>query len=161
MAFIDGTVVSIALPEIQRSLDADIFALQWVVNAYLLVLGALILAGGGLGDRLGRRRLFVVGIAVFAIASLFCAVAPSVKVLIAARALQGIGAALLVPQSLAIIAANFPKDVRGRAIGTWAAASAVTTALGPPVGGFLIELLSWRAAFWINLPLSAAAGAAR
>jgi len=157
MAFIDGTVVSIALPEIQRSLDAGILALQWVVNAYLLVLGALILAGGGLGDRLGRRRLFVTGIAIFAIASLFCAAAPNAEVLIAARALQGIGAALLVPQSLAIIAANFPKDVRGRAIGTWAAASAVTTALGPPVGGFLIDFLSWRAAFWINLPLSAAA----
>jgi EmrB/QacA subfamily drug resistance transporter len=157
MAFIDGTVVSIALPAIQTALAADILALQWVVNAYLLVLGALILAGGGLGDRVGRRRVFLVGIAVFAAASLVCAVAPTVEWLIAARALQGIGAALLVPQSLAIISANFPKDVRGRAIGTWAAASAVTTSLGPPLGGFLIDVLSWRAAFWINLPLSALA----
>lgn len=157
MAFIDGTVVSIALPEIQRSLNADMLALQWVVNAYLLILGALILAGGGLGDRLGRRRLFVVGIAIFAAASLLCAVSPTIEILIAARAVQGIGAALMVPQSLAIIAANFPKKIRGRAIGTWAAASAVTTALGPPLGGLLIDYLSWRAAFWINLPLSALA----
>lgn len=154
MAFIDGTVVSIALPAIQKSLGAEILALQWVVNAYLLILGSLILVGGGLGDRLGRRRIFIIGIVVFAIASLACAAAPNVVMLIAARALQGIGAALLVPQSLAIIAANFPKEVRGRAIGTWAAASAVTTALGPPLGGFLIDSLSWRAAFWINLPLS-------
>lgn len=157
MAFIDGWVVSIALPEIQRGLNADILELQWVVNAYLLVLGALILAGGGLGDRIGRRRLFVVGIAIFATASLFCAVAATVEMLVAARALQGIGAALLVPQSLAIIAANFPKEVRGRAIGTWASASAVSTALGPPLGGVLIDYLSWRAAFSINLPLSALA----
>lgn len=154
MAFIDGTVVSIAIPAIQKNLGADIQALQWVVNAYLLILGSLILVGGGLGDRLGRRRIFVIGIIVFAFASLACAAAPNVEVLIAARALQGFGAALLVPQSLAIIAANFPKEVRGRAIGTWAAASAVTTALGPPLGGFLIDTLSWRAAFWINLPLS-------
>jgi EmrB/QacA subfamily drug resistance transporter len=157
MAFIDGTVVSIALPVIQTSLTADIVALQWVVNAYLLILGALILVGGGLGDRIGRKRIFLIGIAIFAGASLFCAVAPNVEVLIAARALQGIGAALLVPQSLAIISANFPKEIRGRAIGTWAAASSVTTALGPPLGGFLIDVLSWRAAFWINLPLSALA----
>jgi len=157
MAFIDGTVVSIALPAIQTALTADIVAMQWVVNAYLLILGALILAGGGLGDRVGRRRVFLVGIVIFAAASLLCAVAPDVQLLIAARALQGIGAALLVPQSLAIISANFPKEVRGRAIGTWAAASAVTTSLGPPLGGFLIDVLSWRAAFWINLPLSALA----
>jgi EmrB/QacA subfamily drug resistance transporter len=157
MAFIDGTVVSIALPAIQTALATDIVAMQWVVNAYLLILGALILAGGGLGDRVGRRRVFLVGIVIFAVASLLCAVAPNVQLLIAARALQGIGAALLVPQSLAIISANFPKEVRGRAIGTWAAASAVTTSLGPPLGGFLIDVLSWRAAFWINLPLSALA----
>lgn len=154
MAFIDSTVVGIALPAIQQSLGADILALQWVVNAYLLILGSLILVGGGLGDRLGRRRIFVIGIVIFAISSLLCGVAPNVETLIAARALQGIGAAMLVPQSLAIIAANFPKEVRGRAIGTWAAASAVTTALGPPIGGFLIDTLSWRAVFWINLPLS-------
>jgi EmrB/QacA subfamily drug resistance transporter len=157
MAFIDGTVVTIALPAIQTDLHASFQALQWVVNIYTLMLGALILVGGGLGDRLGRKRIFVAGIALFAAASLFCAVAPSAPVLVGARALQGIGAALLVPQSLAIIAASFPKPVRGRAIGTWAAASAITTALGPPLGGFMVDLLSWRAAFWINLPLAAAA----
>lgn len=154
MAFIDGSVVSIAIPAIQSSFGADIQALQWVVNSYLLFLGALILVGGGLGDRIGRRRIFQIGIVIFAVASLFCAVVPNIESLIVARALQGVGAALLVPQSLAIIAANFPKDVRGRAIGTWAAASAATTSLGPPLGGFLIDTLSWRAVFWINLPLS-------
>ena len=157
MAFIDSTVVGIAVPAIQKNLSADIVAMQWVANAYLLMLGALILVGGGLGDRIGRRRVFLAGIVVFTVASLACAVAPNAALLIAARAIQGVGAALLVPQSLAIISANFPKDIRGKAIGTWAAASAVTTALGPPIGGFLIDLLSWRAAFWINLPLAAIA----
>ena len=154
MAFIDSTVVGIAVPAIQKDLSADIVAMQWVANAYLLMLGALILVGGGLGDRIGRRRVFLAGIVVFTVASLLCAVAPNAALLIVARAIQGVGAALLVPQSLAIISANFPKDIRGKAIGTWAAASAVTTALGPPIGGFLIDLLSWRAAFWINLPLA-------
>jgi EmrB/QacA subfamily drug resistance transporter len=157
MAFIDGTVVNIALPTIQKGLTADLADLQWVSNAYLLPLGALILVGGGLGDRLGRRRIFLVGIVTFALASLLCAAAPTIGALIAARAVQGVGAALLVPQSLAIISANFPKNIRGRAIGTWAAASSITTSLGPPLGGFLIDLLSWRVAFWINLPLSVVA----
>ncbi len=157
MAFVDSTVVGIAVPAIQKSLSADIVAMQWVANAYLLMLGALILTGGGLGDRIGRRRVFLAGIVVFTVASLMCAVAPSAALLIAARAIQGVGAALLVPQSLAIISATFPKDIRGKAIGTWAAASAVTTALGPPIGGFLIDLMSWRAAFWINLPLAVVA----
>jgi EmrB/QacA subfamily drug resistance transporter len=155
MAFVDGSVVNIAVPAIQKDLAASIVALQWVANAYLLMLGALILVGGGLGDRLGRRRIFLIGIVAFTAASVLCALAPTVEILIVARAVQGVGAALLVPQSLAIIAATFPKDVRGKAIGTWAAASAVTTALGPPIGGFLIDTLSWRAAFWINLPLAA------
>lgn len=154
MAFIDSTVVGIAVPAIQKSLAADIVAMQWVANGYLLMLGALILTGGGLGDRIGRRRVFMAGTVLFTVASLLCALAPSAPLLIAARLIQGVGAALLVPQSLAIIAANFPKDIRGKAIGTWAAASAVTTALGPPIGGVLIDLLSWRAAFWINLPLA-------
>ncbi len=145
------------MPAIQKDLAADIVAMQWVANAYLLMLGALILVGGGLGDRIGRRRVFLAGIVVFTLASLMCAVAPNAALLIAARAIQGVGAALLVPQSLAIIAATFPKEIRGKAIGTWAAASAVTTALGPPIGGFLIDLLSWRAAFWINLPLAVVA----
>jgi EmrB/QacA subfamily drug resistance transporter len=157
MAFIDGSVVTIALPVIQTEFAARFQALQWVVNAYTLMLGALILVGGALGDRVGRRRVFVVGIAIFAAASLTCALAASVKMLIAARAVQGLGAALLVPQSLAIIAASFPRAVRGRAIGVWAAASAITTSLGPPLGGFVIDTWSWRAAFLINLPLSAAA----
>ncbi len=157
MAFIDGSVVTIALPVIQTELGASFQALQWVVNAYTLMLGALILVGGALGDRLGRKRIFVAGIVIFAAASLACALATNVGLLIAARVIQGIGAALLVPQSLAIISASFPRDVRGRAIGVWAAASAITTSLGPPIGGFLIDTWSWRVAFLINLPLSVAA----
>ncbi|WP_349368191.1 MFS transporter [Salinarimonas sp.] len=157
MAFIDGTVVHVALPALQADLGASFTALQWVVNGYALTLGGLILVGGALGDRVGRRRVFVWGIAVFALASLACALAPTSGALIAARLAQGVGAALLVPQSLAIIAASFPKEVRGRAIGIWAGASAITTALGPPLGGFLVDALSWRAVFWINLPLSALA----
>ena len=154
MAFIDGTVVHIALPAIQDELGARFADLQWVVNGYTLMLGALILAGGALGDQLGRRRLFLAGIAVFAVASLGCAVAPSVAWLTAARVVQGTGAALMVPQSLAIIAATFPRSSRGRAIGLWAGASALTTALGPVLGGVLIDIASWRWAFAINLPLA-------
>jgi EmrB/QacA subfamily drug resistance transporter len=157
MAFIDGSVVTIALPTIQADLNADFRSLQWIVNGYTLMLGALLLVGGGLGDRIGRRRVFVAGIVLFAAASVVCAAAPTTAILIAGRIVQGIGAAALVPQSLAIIAASYPKDVRGRAIGTWAAASAITTALGPPLGGFFVDALSWRAAFWINLPLAAGA----
>lgn len=157
MAFIDGSVVTIALPAVQSDLGSQFGSLQWVVNGYTLMLGALMLVGGGLGDRVGQRTVFVSGLAVFALASIGCAAAPSVGILIAGRVLQGIGAAALVPQSLAIISTNFPKPVRGAAIGTWAAASAVTTALGPAVGGFLIDSFSWRAAFWINIPIAAAA----
>lgn len=157
MAFIDGSVVTIALPAIQAEFAAELASLQWVVNGYTLMLGALLLAGGGLGDRIGRRRIFTAGIVIFAAASLLCAAAPSVGWLIAGRVLQGTGAAALVPQSLAIISASFPREVRGRAIGAWAAASAATTAFGPPLGGFLVDALSWRAAFWINIPLSAGA----
>ena len=157
MAFIDGSVVTIALPALQGDFGASFSSLQWVVNAYALLMGGLILIGGGAGDRFGRRRMFVLGIAVFALASFACAQAPSIEALIAARAAQGMGAALLVPQSLAIIASSFPKEVRGRAIGIWAGASAITTAMGPPLGGFLIDALDWRAVFWINLPLSVVA----
>jgi EmrB/QacA subfamily drug resistance transporter len=156
MAFIDGSVVTIALPVLQRELGAGLGALQWVVNGYTLFLGALILVGGAAGDRFGRRRMFLAGTAVFALASLACALAPGVGWLVAARMAQGIGAAAMVPQSLAIISAAFPQEIRGRAIGTWAGASAITTALGPAVGGFLIDTAGWRAAFWINLPLSLA-----
>ena len=157
MAFIDGSIVTIALPIVQQDLDASFATLQWVVNAYALLLGGLILNGGAAGDRFGRRRVFVAGLSLFAAASVGCAAAPNIEVLIAARALKGAGAALLVPQSLAIIAAAFPKDVRGRAIGIWAGASAITTAIGPALGGILIDLFDWRAIFWINVPLSAAA----
>ncbi len=157
MAFLDGTIVNIALPTIQRGLQADIASLQWVVNGYLLMLGALMLVGGGLGDRIGRRRIFAGGIALFTLASIACALAPGVGFLVAARVVQGIGAALLVPQSLALISANYPRDIRGRAIGTWAAASAMTTALGPAIAGLLIDTFSWRIAFWINLPIAAIA----
>ncbi|TPE42790.1 MFS transporter, partial [Amaricoccus solimangrovi] len=157
MAFIDGSVVTIALPVIQRELDADFVAAQWVVSGYALFLAALLLVGGAAGDRFGRRKLFVTGITVFAAASLLCAAAPGIDMLIAARVAQGIGAALLVPQSLAILSAAFPPEIRGRAIGTWAGAASITTALGPAVGGFLIDGLGWRAAFWINLPLAALA----
>jgi EmrB/QacA subfamily drug resistance transporter len=157
MAFIDGSVVNIALPVLQRDLGASFIAVQWVVSAYTLLFAALLLVGGAAGDRFGRRKVFVVGIVVFALASLACAAAPGIEALIAARVGQGIGAALLVPQSLAILSAAFPPEIRGRAIGTWASAASITTALGPAVGGFLIDGLGWRAAFWINLPLAAAA----
>jgi EmrB/QacA subfamily drug resistance transporter len=157
MAFIDGSVVMIALPVIQKDFGATFQELQWIVNAYTLMLGALILVAGALGDRVGRRKVFAIGIVIFALASLACAIATGSLMLIAARAVQGVGAALLVPQSLAIISASFPRATRGRAIGVWAAASAITTSLGPPLGGFLIDTLSWRVAFLINLPLSAVA----
>lgn len=155
MAFIDGSVVTIALPVIRADLEASLTEMLWVLNAYTLLLGALLMVGGGAGDRLGRRRVFLAGTLLFALASLLCALAPSPEVLIAGRALKGIGAALLVPQSLAIISASYPEGERGHAIGLWAGASALTTALGPAVGGFLMDLFNWRAAFWINLPLAA------
>jgi EmrB/QacA subfamily drug resistance transporter len=156
MAFIDGSVVTIALPVLQRELGAGLAALQWVVNGYMLFLASLLLVGGAAGDRFGRRRVFLLGTLTFAAASAGCALAPGTASLVAARAAQGVGAALMVPQSLAIISAAFPQEVRGRAIGTWAGAAALTTALGPAVGGLLIDGLGWRAAFWINLPLAAA-----
>ena len=154
MAFVDGTVVNVALPAIQRDLHASAFEVQWVVEAYALFLAALLLAGGALGDRYGRRRIFVLGVALFALASIACALARDVHQLIAARAVQGVGAALLVPGSLALISASFPEDERGRAIGTWSGWTGVTAALGPVVGGFLIDHYSWTWAFLINLPLA-------
>jgi len=156
MGFIDGSIITIALPSIQDDFGASFATLQWVVHGYALMLGSLILIGGGAGDKFGRRRIFMIGIGVFAVSSILCAAAPDAVTLIGARILQGIGAALMIPQSLAIIATSFPKDVRGRAIGIWAGASAITTALGPPLGGFLIDAFDWRAVFWINLPLSVA-----
>lgn len=155
MAFIDGTVVNVALPAIQRSFGASLTDLQWVVEVYALFLSSLLLLGGSLGDVYGRARLFAIGVALFAAASAACGFAASVDQLIAARAVQGIGAALLVPESLAILSAAFPQATRGAAIGTWSGFSAITSAGGPVLGGWLVDHLSWRAAFFINIPIAA------
>lgn len=155
MAFIDSTVVNVALPVLQKDLGASVSGTQWIVDSYLLVLSSLLLAGGSLGDRLGRQRVFAAGIALFAAASLWCAIAPDVRQLVAARALQGAGAALLVPGSLALIAATFPSEERGRAIGTWSAMTALAVIAGPVLGGALVQAISWRAVFFINLPIAA------
>jgi EmrB/QacA subfamily drug resistance transporter len=154
MAFIDGTVVNVALPALQGALNADVVDVQWVIEAYLLLLAAFLLTGGSLGDEFGRRRIFLVGVTLFALASAWCGFAPRIGQLIAARAVQGLGAALLVPGSLAIISSSFAVEDRGRAIGTWSGFSAITTAIGPVLGGWLIEHVSWRAVFFINVPLA-------
>ena len=155
LAFLDGTVVNVALPEIGRDLGASTAALQWILNGYLLTLASLILLGGSLGDRYGRRRIFVYGIGLFTAASLLCAVAPTAEFLIAARLLQGIGGALLTPGSLAMIEASFVPGDRARAIGAWSGLGGVAAAIGPLLGGYLIEAVSWRAIFLINLPIGA------
>lgn len=156
MAFIDGTVVNVALPFLQTSLNATAIGLQWVIEAYSLFLAALLLVGGSLGDRYGRRRIFNVGVVVFAVASAGCGLAMNIEQLIAARAVQGIGGALLVPGSLALISSSFNEAERGKAIGTWSGFSAITTAIGPVLGGWLVENVSWRAVFFLNLPLALA-----
>jgi EmrB/QacA subfamily drug resistance transporter len=153
MAFIDGTVVNVALPALQSSLGATISEVQWVVEAYALLLAALLLTGGALGDVYGRRKVFAAGVAIFSLASAWCGFAPDVHQLILARGLQGIGGALLVPGSLALISANFSQERRGRAIGTWSGFTSITAAIGPVLGGWFIEHGSWRWAFFINLPL--------
>jgi EmrB/QacA subfamily drug resistance transporter len=156
MAFLDGTVVNVALPRIGEDFDASTSALQWVLNGYLLTLASLILLGGSLGDRHGRRRIFVIGTAVFTVASVLCAAAPTVEVLILARLLQGIGGALLTPGSLAMIEASFRPADRAPAIGAWSGLGGVATALGPLLGGYLVEAVSWRAVFVINVPIGLA-----
>src|SRR6266508_1272787 len=155
IAFLDATVVNVALPTIGRQLNTGLASLQWTINAYTLTLAGLLLLGGSLGDRNGRQRIFVVGVIWFAVASLLCALAPNAGVLIAARALQGVGGALLTPGSLAIIEASFHPDDRSTAIGAWSGLAGVTTALGPFLGGWLVEAFSWRLIFLINLPLAA------
>lgn len=156
MAFIDGTVVNVALPFLQTNLNATAIGIQWVVEAYSLFLSALLLVGGSLGDRYGRRRIFNLGVVIFAVASGLCGMAANIEQLIAARAVQGIGGALLVPGSLALISSSFNEKERGKAIGTWSGFSAMTTAIGPVLGGWLVEHWSWRAAFFLNLPLAVA-----
>ncbi|HZY65603.1 MAG TPA: MFS transporter [Rubrobacteraceae bacterium] len=154
MGFMDGTIVNVALPVIQRNLGATAVDALWIVESYALLLAALILVGGSLGDHYGRRRVFMIGIAIFTIASVWCGLSPSSESLIAARAVQGIGGALMIPGSLAIISSSFSDEDRGKAIGTWAGFSGVTAAIGPVVGGLLIDFVSWRAAFLINIPLA-------
>jgi EmrB/QacA subfamily drug resistance transporter len=156
LVFIDGTVVNVALPALQRSLDATMADLQWVVEAYALLLSALLLLGGSLGDRYGRRNILAAGVVVFGVASAWCGVSRHVGELIAARALQGAGGALLVPNSLALISAAFPPQRRGRAIGTWSGFTSITAAIGPVAGGWLVQHAGWRAVFFVNLPIAAA-----
>ena len=155
MAFMDGTVVNVALPAIQRGMGASGADAQWVIESYALFLAALLLVGGALGDRFGRKRVFLVGVAVFTLMSAACGAARTPMELIVARALQGIGAALLVPGSLALLGAGFPSGERGKAIGTWSAFSGITAAIGPVVGGFLVDHFSWRWAFLLNAPIGA------
>src|SRR3984893_3652912 len=154
MGALDATVVGIALPAIGRDFHTGVTSLQWVVDAYTLTLAGLLLLGGTLGDSDGRRKIFSIGVAWFAVASLLCGVAPSVLVLIAARALQGVGGALLTPGSLAILQASFAQDDRAAAIGAWSGLGGLATAIGPFLGGYLIGAVSWRLVFFINLPLA-------
>ncbi|MER7645105.1 MFS transporter [Streptomyces sp. NPDC126522] len=154
MAMVDSTVVNVALPRIGRDLDADLAALQWTVNAYMLTLAGLILLGGSLGDRYGRRKIFVLGVVWFAAASLLCGLAPNVGVLVAARALQGIGGALLTPGSLALIQASFHPDDRAKAVGLWSGFGGIGAAVGPFLGGWLVDGPGWRWVFFINVPMA-------
>jgi EmrB/QacA subfamily drug resistance transporter len=157
LAFVDSSVTNVALPAIGKSLEAGAADLQWVINAYLLPLSALLLLGGAAGDRYGRVRLLIGGTVLFALASMLCAAAPDLGTLLAGRGLQGIGAAILMPNSLAILGASFSGETRGRAIGIWASIGAVMSAIGPVLGGWLIDTVGWRAIFLINLPLAAGA----
>jgi EmrB/QacA subfamily drug resistance transporter len=153
MAFIDGTVVNVALPALQSALHATLADVQWVVESYALLLAALVLIGGSLGDRYGRRKIFAAGVMLFSLASAWCGIAPNIAHLIVARGVQGIGAALLVPGSLALISAHFSEKERGRAIGTWSGFTSITAAVGPVLGGFFVQHGSWRWVFFINVPI--------
>ncbi|WP_226896274.1 MFS transporter [Polymorphobacter sp. PAMC 29334] len=157
LAFIDGSVVNVALPAIGANLGNSPADLQWVVNAYLLPLSALLLIGGGAGDRFGRRRLLIGGTVLFAVASSLCAFAPTLSWLLVGRAVQGVGAAILMPNSLAILGGSFAGPSKGRAIGTWASVGAAAGAIGPLLGGWLVDVIGWRAIFLINLPIAAGA----
>ncbi len=154
LAFIDSTVVNVALPAVQSGLHASVSNVQWVIESYALFLAALILVGGSLGDRYGRRLIFALGVIIFSGASAWCGFATNIQQLIAARGLQGIGGALLVPGSLALISASFPVEQRGRAIGTWSGFTAITSSVGPVMGGWLVQHISWRAVFFLNLPIA-------
>jgi EmrB/QacA subfamily drug resistance transporter len=156
MVFIDGTIVNVALPSLQKAFNAGVAQVQWVVESYALLLTALLLLGGSLGDRFGRRKVFAVGVAWFGVASAGCGLAGTIEQLIWARAAQGVGGALLVPGSLALISASFPESLRGKAIGTWSGYTAMMSALGPVLGGFLIDQVSWRQAFFLNVPFALA-----
>jgi EmrB/QacA subfamily drug resistance transporter len=158
LAFIDGSVVNVALPALAIDLHARPSSLPWAINAYLLPLGALMLLAGGLGDHFGRRRLFLVGLVTFTLASIMCAASPSLPWLLVARGIQGLGAALLMPNSLAILGSEFSGEARGRAIGTWAAVGALAGALGPVIGGWLVDTAGWRPIFLLNVPVAIAAG---
>ena len=157
MALLDGSVVNIALPAIQHALHTDAAATQWIINAYLLLLGALVLIGGSAADLYGRRRIFILGVAIFTTASIACGLSPNIAVLIVSRAIQGVGAALLTPASLAMLGATFGEHERSRAIGIWAGAGALMMAAGPLLGGWLVDQISWRAIFLLNVPLAIAA----
>ena len=155
MAFADGSIVTVAIPKMRAALDASLAEMQWVANGYTLVLSAFLLLGGAAGDRYGLRRVYALGIAIFAIASFACALSADSSALIIARAAQGFGAALMVPGSLALIAAHFPSEQRGRAIGVWAATTSIAAAFGPLLGGWLIDHAPWQSIFLINLPFAA------